>query len=155
MIFTLLIVLGVFYLIFIRQPSLTQSLNRQAFFLNFSALKNGIYLANIRFITNHQLDSPLDRWISNNIGLDFNQKGFPIGTDVTNNQQQTPLSSNDCLTIWKFVLGPLQPKIFLTHQQDSYHARLSKNNICIYISNQLDDAEIHYNALTGKVYFFE
>ena len=151
----LFIVIGVFYLFVFKKPSIKNNLYYHAFRLNGSAFENGIYFANIRFLTNNPEKNTLDQWLVEGIGLDFNRNGYPIGTDVQAADQQTPKTTEQCRQIWQFVLGPLQPKLYLSPNEDGYWVQLNEQNICIYRSFHLDKMQLSYHSQTGKVYLTE
>lgn len=143
--------IGGFYLLKLKQPSIEDNFNRQAFRLNYSALHNGIRLANYRFIANSQQESRIDRWVENDIGLDFNLKGYPIGTDIISGFQESPKTSNQCSQIWQFVLSPFSPSLSLQRQDSGYWVELTPENVCVYRFTEVDNLEIRYQAIKGKV----
>ena len=151
-----MIVLGAIYFLHFKQPNVIDSLNTQAFRLNYSAFENGIKLANYQFIIRNAQQvknngNMFDIWTEGDIGLDYNNAGFPIGTDILRSNQQAPASSNDCLRLWQFVMGPLQPKILLKPDSGGYWTQLSFDNSCIFYSSDVPGLEVHYFSDTGKV----
>lgn len=158
--------LGASYLVTFRKPSLQDSFHLQAFKLNYAAFNNGIRFAKVRFIAREQKQSNIDVWSVSQVntlsGLDYNQYGFPIGTDITSTNQQLPETDEQCRQVWQFVLGPLQPKIFLStddyeqiHQDAGYWAKITPDNICLYHSSQVNQFVIRYNARSGEVLLME
>jgi len=147
------VVVGVVYLFLIKQPNVRNSLHLQAFKLNFSAFRNGIKLANYHFIVsqNNPPNHGIDRWLDKNIGLDFNSYGFPIGTNVTDISQEKVQTSIQCMQLWQFVLGPLQPPISLIKKPDFYWVELTKNGLCTYQSDNVKNFIINYDPLSGKI----
>jgi len=150
--FILLVIVGVIYLLLIKKPSAADNIVRQAFQLNSSAFENGIYFANIRFLTKNPDRNQLDQWLIGKVGLDYNQKGFPIGTDIEDFDQQTPKTSENCRQIWQFILGPLQPKLHLSKKNSGYWTYLNEQNVCIYQRDRLNKMILSYHSETGRVY---
>lgn len=150
-----LVVVGVFYLFFFRKPDVTVGLQQHAFRLNAAAFTNGIYLANIRFITNNAERKTTDIWGEKETGLDFNRFGYPIGTNVLDVSQETPTSAEQCRQVWMFVLGPLQPKISLSSDSESYWVELDNSNNCIFRAFNLEKMQLSYQSRTGKVVLFQ
>ncbi|TQV88540.1 hypothetical protein [Aliikangiella coralliicola] len=144
-----LVVVGYFW--FLKQPSLRSGLEQNAFYFNFLALKNSIRLANLKFLAGQANPTPTDQWVENEVGLDFNSKGYPIGTDITNSRQEKPESAENCKQIWQFLMGPLQPRVSTNSEPENYLVTLMNNDICVYRSPRINDRQIRYNSNTGKV----
>lgn len=151
MIVLLMVVLGGFYFLKFKQPSIEDNFNLQAFQSNYGALNNGIRLANYHFIATSRRESQIDRWVENGIGLDFNLKGFPVGTDVDSASQESPRTSSQCSQVWQFVLSPFGPNLSLTNDQLGYWVELTPENVCVYRFSKVKNLEIHYQASEGKV----
>jgi len=132
-------------------PSRKDQFYAQAFYLNSKAFENGIYFARVKFMSDHSQTDSLDRWIKNSRGLDYNQAGFPTGTDVEDSYFDKPQRVENCQQIWRFVLGPLQPKIFLTPSDKGYWVELNDQNNCIFRPFHYKTLEMGYNAATGEV----
>lgn len=148
------IVMAVLYFLLVQRPGVRDNMDRHAFRLNFAAFSNGIKFANLRYTTNSASvmgKGGIDQWLDGDIGLDYNNAGFPIGTDILVAGLQLPRSSKDCLQLWQFVLGPLQPKITLSQKSGKYWTRLIDDSVCIYQSSQIDGLFILYDANKGKV----
>lgn len=153
-----LIGLGVVYLLLWRQPSVVDNLNQQAFRLNYAAFKNGIKLANYQFIANqslYQSSEILNRWNDGKSALDYNSSGFPIGTSVTDINQQQPNSALNCYEVWRFVLGPLQPEISIDPSQGKYWTELHPNEYCAYYPPNIKNLAIFYYFNQGNVHLYQ
>jgi type II secretory pathway pseudopilin PulG len=176
LILLVLVVVAAYYFLMFRQPSAVDNLNRQAFQLNYSAFKNAIQLAHYKFKTaqatksyaqNRQSenDKELDTtqpiqspyrnvsgiWRQQDNQLIYNFVGYPIGTNITNTRQTMPITSQDCLAIWQFILSVLQPKISTTKQADHYWVNINDDSSCTYQSSNIDDLVIKYDSKYGKV----
>ena len=137
------------YLFWLKDPSIKQSFEDQAFELNYSALKNGIRFAHYQYLLKQgkqQKNNTLAK-------LHYNKKGYPISAIDMElaNQRQTPKNAEDCRNIWKFVLGPLQPKLDLTPSENDYWVELSSENTCLFYSNTSKHQVITYHPQTGLV----
>lgn len=146
-----LIVVSVIYFLLFSNPSVQNNFYERAFKLNYSAFKNGIQFANYRFITDKKKDSTIDKWINQDIGLDYNEYGFPIGTEISDITQESPVTADDCRHIWQFVLGPLRPDISFTVKNKGYWVQLTTDKVCVFRSGNVANFEIHYRAIEGNV----
>jgi len=144
---------GVLYLILFDKKTTFNNLQKKTLLITASAFKNGIKFANIKFNLN-QNNNNLNLWNTNNVGLDFNYHGFPIGTNILNNEQLVPASSEQCRQIWQFVLGPLQPALELSFNNSGYWVKLNTNGSCSYRYSQYRP-HINYQPLTGKISLLE
>ena len=140
---------AVLYLLLPNHSKTINHLQKKSLVINSSALKNGIKFANMKFKLKKNNSQRLNLWISNGVGLDFNDNGFPIGSNISNLNQQLPKSSKQCRQIWKFVLGPLQPKLELKFN-NGYWTKLEKNNTCSYRYSS-HKPYIVYHSLSGTV----
>jgi hypothetical protein len=131
-----------------RTPS--DNLYRQAFYLNAAAFKNGIHLANIKFFANNPNNDTIDRWQLPDVGLDYNNRGYPIGTQLSELDEKRITDIEQCRQIWQFVLGPLQPKIFLNANSNGYWVELIETDICIYHPFNQPELSLRYLASTGE-----
>jgi len=141
----------VVYFIYIKDPGIKQNLERQAFQLNYSALQNAIRLQKYQYIvykSNLEISKELTRRLN---GLEFNRKGFPIAAEIIDKAQQSPRNALDCQQIWQKVLGPLQPVLQLSPQENSYWVDITVDDICVFRSVNIHDLEIHYDAVKGLV----
>ncbi len=163
------IAIGAVYLMVFKDKGIMNSFYHKAFSLNYAAFQNGIYLARVKFIANSHQISKIDRWKESNkgvtTGLDYNAQGNPIGTDIIDNLQQTPVNVTQCQQIWEFVLGPLKPELFLSHKEiikfkkqsktqiygDLYWVEISPEKSCIIQSTNTTGMIIKYDTLSGKV----
>ena len=137
---------------FLNQPSSAQqNLRKQAFLLTASAFKNGIHFAHSKFQLSQSNPNKLNLWVENDTGLDFNHNGFPIGTSIKILEQKTPITTSNCIEIWRFVLGPIQPTLGVEGDKTNYWASLSEQNVCVFKSPYLDKMQLSYHSLTGKV----
>jgi len=155
LLFLILVTIGIAYLFFLKKPDASVGFQRQAFKLNASAFANGIYLANMRFIVNDSNNSTKNQWLDDEIGLDYNSNGFPIGTDIENLSQETPMTAENCRQVWKFVLSRLQPKVYLNPVADGYWVEITKDKVCIFRAFNLQKMQLSYQSLTGKVLLTE
>ena len=146
----MLVIIGIAYLLLFEKKSNLINLQKNAFILNYSAFKNGIKFANIKFRLHKNNKQKFNLWTSRKKGLDFNGNGFPIGTSISNNEQRLPETPEQCREIWRFVLGPLQPKLKLELNDDNYWTTLSLNNECFY-HYSTQQPHIIYSSITGKV----
>lgn len=153
MLIILLVAVGALYLIFVREPGIRENLEGHSFFLNYSAFQNSIYLANMRFIADRSKLDRIDHWVDNDIGLDFNVYGFPIGTDITVGDQKSPRSIENCAQIWRFLMGPFQPELSTKQDDKIYSTALSADDNCVYRSPWVKERQIIYNSTLGKVIF--
>ncbi|MDQ7049355.1 MAG: hypothetical protein Q9M92_07330 [Enterobacterales bacterium] len=142
---------SVFYWFSFGNPSRKDELYTQAFYLNSKAFENAIYFARVKFMSDHTQISSLDRWTINGIGLDYNNAGYPTGTDVDDSYYDRPQTVENCQQIWRFILGPLQPKLLLQPTENNYWVELNDNNICIYRPFHYKNLEIRYDSALGKV----
>ncbi len=151
----LLATLGGWYLFKLKDPSISVSLQKQAFRLNYSAFKNGIIFANYQFIIHEKVMLKKALSLNNEqpskLKFLYNEAGFPVALNKQQKAQNKPLSSQDCLDIWQNVLGPLQPKISLKPADKNYWVSLSKNNDCVFHHELLKSMQIRYKASSGKV----
>ncbi len=161
----LCMILGSAYFLLLKKQSTLDNFRKQAFKLNFVAFKNGIQLANYKFVAGKQANSLLNRWVINETGLDYNELGFPIGTDlqeahfpVSINQSpqiiskpKLPEKTENCIQIWNFVLSKLRPEISDSPRSTNYWATLNHNKTCIFRSAKVPENEIHYQANKGTV----
>lgn len=159
LLFLLMIVSTVVYLLFFREPDIRSNLERQAFYYNYSTFKDAIYLANLRFLANTRNRRLIDNWVEKDpaqeksVGLDFNRFGYPIGTDITDSQQNTPETVANCIQIWQFLMGPVQPEIAQVRGDKNYWASLTHKGLCVYHSEKVDNVHIIYDSTNGKVVF--
>ena len=150
----MIILVGIVYLLFLQSPNVQDNLNRHAFKLNYAAFSNGIKFANYRFIlnrTNENSDNGIDQWTDGEVGLDYNKFGFPIGINVSDKSVQVPLTANDCLQLWQFVLGPLKPEISLNQDKSEYWVSLNNRGNCEYRSENVGELLVNYDSNAGKV----
>jgi hypothetical protein len=153
-VFLLLVVIAVIYLLFFKTNSIQDNLNKHAFRLNYSAFDNGIKFSNYKFIvnaTNTISGSTIDQWNDGSIGLDYNKYGFPIGTNISDKNIQSPRNAMDCLQLWQFVLGPLKPEISLSEKKTNYWVRLNSAGSCEYRDKNVRELMVNYNPNEGKV----
>jgi hypothetical protein len=143
-----------FFLLFAKNPSVHENLNRHAFKLNFSAFSNGIKFANYKFIAQRKdvnEDYTKDVWLDKKVGLDFNLSGFPIGTEFGDKSYQLPQTAKDCLQLWNFVLGSLKPKISILKNKHDYWVLLNEQGECEYRDPNVAELFVMYDANEGKV----
>jgi len=152
--FLMIILAGVVYLFSDRSDSY-QNLRKQAFLLTSSAFKNGIYFAHSKFQVRQNQEQYFDLWVDETTGLDFNKKGYPIGTSISNINQQKPKTAKHCKEIWQFVLGSLQPELVLAENENDYWVQLTSSDICIYHSPFTNKMQLSYHSLTGKIELVE
>lgn len=150
-----LILCGVFYLFWFKNPDVSKGLRQQAFRLNASAFANGIHLARMRYLTNNLKENRLNQWMDFDIGLDFSPSGYPIGTDIENLETEAPATVENCRQIWQFVLGPLQPKMYLTENKQGYWTQLNEDKSCSYFAFDLIKMQLSYHSSSGKVHLSE
>ncbi|MDH5432972.1 MAG: hypothetical protein OEY19_03440 [Gammaproteobacteria bacterium] len=139
-----------FYLFYLKDPNIHQNLARQTLYFNYYALQNGIRLSNIKFLAQAE-KKHINVIISNGIGLDFNDYGFPVGTRFEHRSANYKLKTSDCSEIWQFVLNKLGNRIQTTANKDEFWTE-SKSNSCFYYSPVYIDEFIVYNPLSGKVH---
>jgi len=142
---------SVFYWFTSGDPSRKDDLYAQAFYLNGKAFENAIYFARVKFMSGHTQTSSLDRWTVNEVGLDYNNAGYPTGTDVEDPYYDRPQNVENCQQIWRFVLGPLQPRLFLQASDKGYWTALTDENICVYRPFYYKNLEIRYDSALGSV----
>ncbi|MBV1909443.1 MAG: hypothetical protein KUG78_08975 [Kangiellaceae bacterium] len=145
------VVIGLFYLFFIKRPTATIDFQRQAFRLNSSAFENGIRLANMRFKSSSIEQNLVDRWFDKDVGLDYNENGFPIGTDIVIGESDKGMSAENCQQVWRFVLGPLQPKMLVARSENEYWVEVDANNNCVFHPFKIQQMQLSYHSTTGKV----
>ena len=150
-----MVILGVVYLFAFKKPSVAKDWQRQAFKLNAAAFTNGIHLANARFLTNNADQILINWWQHNGVGLDYNTAGYPIGTDIVDIQVSTPATVENCVQIWQFVLGPLQPKVQLKQTKNDYWAELTEDRTCVFHAFELKKMQLSYHSQTGTVILTE
>ena len=150
----LLATLGASYFLLFKEPSAQKSYYRQGFQFSFAAFENGIRLAHYQFLADGrtELGATQQNMLIN--GLYYNPNGFPIAADLTNINQSMPLSAEDCLAVWRTALGPLQPEITLLAANGGYWASIKDDKTCVYQHYELDDLQINYRAIEGKVELF-
>ena len=144
-----MVLMGVVYLL-IGPSKPHNNLRKHAFYLTNSAFKNGIYLAHSKFQLRKTPNKTLNIWSDNHAGLDFNDKGYPIGTSILDPKTNTPLSKEHCIEIWKFILGPLQPSISTEKLEKDYWVEIDQQKKCIYLSSYDQKMQLSYHSLTGK-----
>ncbi len=145
--------LTVFYWFFTGDPSRKDELLRQAFYLNAKAFENGIYFSRVKFMSNHNRISSIDAWLNQGVGLDYNEAGYPIGTDIDDPYYDKPQNVENCRQVWRFVLGPLQPLLFLEPSDKGYWVELTEENDCIYRPYRYKNLQILYNSANGSIIF--
>jgi len=155
----LMLILGSFFYhrLYIRNPSIINHFEQEAFQSNYQVFKNAISYAHLYFQTNKKQDCKIDCWVKGTIGLDFNSFGYPVSTRYS--QQNAPfdpliseITSNDtdCAQVWVFLMGPLQNNI--NTKQGHYKAEFRSNNkSCIYRSKIITNKSIIYRADRGTV----
>jgi len=142
---------AVFYWFTAGDPSRKDDLNTQAFYLTGKAFENAVYFAHVKFMSNHTQVSSLDRWIVDGVGLDYNEFGYPTGTNVDDSYYDRPQTVENCQQIWLFILGPLQPKLYLQASGEGYWTRLNDENICVYQPFYNKNLQIRYDSALGSV----
>ncbi len=142
---------GIFvYFWLFKTPSAKQVFHEQAFVMVKQALENSIKMANAKYLARSNKQQYLDVWQINDIGLDYNQQGYPTGThldiaSITNN-----ITLQGCIEVWDFLLGKLHP-LSLTPNQNQYWASLDLMGQCHYLTLKVPDKEIIYSSISGKV----
>lgn len=149
----LLFICGFIYWFYIKQPSVSENFHEQAFYLNYSAFKSSIYLANIKYLSQKENRQKIDVWQENSLGLDYNYQGFPIGTSIKYKDQNSPLNNQDCMDIWRFLMSSL-----LTTKQHknyffNYSAQLNMQKNCEFYYAPASRKKIVYHPEKGKVFF--
>ena len=139
------------YFLYLKEPSIQENLERRAFQLNYSALKNSIRLFNYRYILKQAESGNLNAAHISINGLAFNSAGYPIGESKAKPTQESPIFAENCRQIWQSVLGPLQPALSSKYSQNGYWVELSIENYCIFRHGQISDLAIEYNAVKGLV----
>lgn len=152
MLFALGLVFGYFW--FVSEPTMPQTFHDRAFALSGDALKNSVYLAHTKFLSQTDLNQKsnlhTDVWMQGDIGLDFNQYGFPIGTSRLKWDSTAPVSSASCQEIWNFFMAPLQP-IVMTPQRGTYWTHADHEGRCYYRSTFVNQLQITYDPTAGTV----
>ncbi|WP_196139761.1 hypothetical protein [Aliikangiella sp. G2MR2-5] len=153
----LILLLSIFiaYAWFIKDPSIKQNLQDQSFNMSFQAFRNSIKLANLKYLANNHKFSGQDRWVENGVGLDFNLKGFPIGTNISIPDQAYPDSAKDCEDIWHFLIDYLLPEN--TPGSETQTSKINKvvtlttDNKCVYQQPNSKMLAISYDSSRGAV----
>lgn len=138
------------YLWFIREPSIKENLNENAFVIDKRALENAIYLANVKFVAQNSSEKLIDVWIEQNVGLDFNEAGYPIGTMRNAQLNRQAVTLNGCMEVWLFIFRNIMPIIDYPNTEIHW-AKLSKDNECVYLNENYLNKAIVYNPENGSV----
>jgi len=138
------------YLWYFKDPTIKRSFNERAFIMSAQALENSVRLANIKFLSKGDNRVLQDIWIENGTGLDFNDSGFPIGTNSLNFNENLPITLSSCKEIWDFFMGALQP-IANAPNEENFWAEVDQFGRCNYLSYQLVEKKIVYDTTIGKV----
>lgn len=81
--------------------------------------------------------------------IDFNQHGFPVGTDHTKSSVILPITTQNCRQLWVALLQPLSPLL-----QPDLHASLkvkAVNGECVFTSISDPAKKIIYSPENGRV----
>ena len=81
--------------------------------------------------------------------IDFNQHGFPVGTDHTESSVILPITTRNCRQLWTTLLQPLSPML----QPDHYASLKVKavNGKCVFTSIKSPSSKITYSPVSGRV----
>lgn len=138
------------YLWFFDDPSAKEQFDEHAFTMSAESLKNSIYLANLKFVSRPNSNSFIDIWTENDQGLDFNQKGYPIGINLLNFIGNQPINKPQCEEVWNFFMSPLQP-IKQIGDKSGFIAEIDTKGRCSYLNLSINDKRIIYNPTNGNV----
>ena len=138
------------YLWFLKDPSVENSFKTRAFKMSAEALNNSVHLANMKYISQKESFKQIDVWVEKEIGLDFNSAGFPVGTNLLNQQVDLPITLSQCIEVWKFLFGGMQP-IESKPNKKQFWATTDKQSVCRYLNSAITDKQIVYDTTNGLV----
>ncbi|PWK52932.1 hypothetical protein [Pleionea mediterranea] len=81
--------------------------------------------------------------------IDFNQHGFPVGTDHTESSVILPITTRNCRQLWIALLQPMSPML----QPDPYASLKAEaiNGKCVFTSLNSPSTKITYSPVSGRV----
>lgn len=127
-----------------------ERVQRKMMAMTTAALQESIIFTHMKYHMSSAAGSAkLDLLLLDGQGLDFNEKGYPVGFEHSESSLQLPLTVRDCRQLWDALLLTMRP--MLDPAEDALFKVLAINGKCVFTSKKFFEQSIVYDPDTGRV----
>jgi len=164
LILLVMVACAVAYVFWIRQPSVVAQYEKQGAIMGFRAFKESIRFAHYKYRANEPDNAKanmtyVDIWLNDEgEGLDFNGMGYPVGVNKKPDQAWAPLAEDNCIQIWRFLLGDVFPvyiKENASQFKDGIGVKVIDQLGCRFYAAGVVDLMLDYYPADGSVVFID